>query len=351
MTEKLHIEIQTSTIIKTIFLVVCALVIYFLRDIAMILFLAIVIASGVGPFADWLEKKRIPRLLGVLLLYLTIFGLLVFLLSLVVPVLSGEFNELTSKLSTFINAISGAIDKVQSGGAGANKYFDFLGEIENLLEGSSQYLRVLSQSIIGVVISIFGGIFSFFAVVILSFYLSVQKRGIAGFIKSIVPEKYEDYLVRLWTRTEHKVGRWFQAQLLLSLVVGLVVFIGLSLMHVRFALLLGLLAMILELIPTVGPVIAAIPAVILAFLQAPTLGIWVVIFYIVVQQLENHILTPLILGKSLGMNPVTVILALLIGAKVAGILGMIIAVPVATILVEILDDMAMKKESRRAAAS
>ena len=317
----------------------------------MILFLAIVIASGVGPFADWLEKKRIPRLLGVLLLYLTIFGLLVFLLSLVVPVLSGEFNELTSKLSTFINAISGAIDKVQSGGAGANKYFDFLGEIENLLEGSSQYLRVLSQSIIGVVISIFGGIFSFFAVVILSFYLSVQKRGIAGFIKSIVPEKYEDYLVRLWTRTEHKVGRWFQAQLLLSLVVGLVVFIGLSLMHVRFALLLGLLAMILELIPTVGPVIAAIPAVILAFLQAPTLGIWVVIFYIVVQQLENHILTPLILGKSLGMNPVTVILALLIGAKVAGILGMIIAVPVATILVEILDDMAMKKESRRAAAS
>src|SRR3989344_1628455 len=321
MTEKLHIEIQTSTIIKTIFLVVCALVIYFLRDIAMILFLAIVIASGVGPFADWLEKKRIPRLLGVLLLYLTIFGLLVFLLSLVVPVLSGEFNELTSKLSTFINAISGAIDKVQSGGAGANKYFDFLGEIENLLEGSSQYLRVLSQSIVGVVISIFGGIFSFFAVVILSFYLSVQKRGIAGFIKSIVPEKYEDYLVRLWTRTEHKVGRWFQAQLLLSLVVGLVVFIGLSLMHVRFALLLGLLAMILELIPTVGPVIAAIPAVILAFLQAPTLGIWVVIFYIVVQQLENHILTPLILGKSLGMNPVTVILALLIGAKVAGILG------------------------------
>lgn len=349
MADKVNVEIQTSTIFKTIAIVAFALLFYFLRDILMILFLAIVIASGVGPFADWLEKKRIPRLLGVLVLYLVIFGLFAFLLSLIVPVVSGELSELTGKLSRFVTQISGVLDKAQ--GQGINRYFDFLGEIQNILESSSQYLQVLSQSVVGVIVNIFGGILSFFAIIILSFYLSVQKRGIASFLQSIVPERYEDYLIKLWARTEKKVGRWFQAQLLLSLVVGVVVFVGLSLMNVRFALLLGILAMVLELVPTVGPVMSAIPGVALGFLQSPTLGVWVLIFYIVVQQLENHALAPIILGRSLGLNPVTVILALLIGAKLAGILGMVIAVPVATILVEILDDFVQRKESRRASSS
>lgn len=344
--DKLKLEIDASTVVKIIFIVLFFVLMYYLRDILMILLLAIIIASGVGPFATWLESKRFPRLLGVMLLYLTIFGLMVFLLSLIIPVLSGELGELTAKLSKFIATISGAIDRAQ--GSAGNRYFDFLSEVQNILDSSSQYLQVLSQSVVGVIVDVFGGIVSFLAVIILSFYLSVQKHGIDGFLKSIVPAKYEAYVVNLWIRTERKVGRWFQAQLLLGLIVGIMVFVGLSLMNIKYALLLAIIAMILELVPTVGPVLSAVPAVILAFLQSPTLGVWVIIFYIVVQQIENHALTPLILGKSLGMNPVTVIIALLIGAKLAGILGMFIAVPVAVIIVEVIDDFAKQKEIRRA---
>ena len=109
--------------------------------------------------------------------------------------------------------------------------------------------------------------------------------------------------------------------------------------------------MLLEIVPIVGPVIAAIPAIFLAFLQDPGLGIWVIIFYVAVQQVENHILTPLILGKTIGLNPVTVIIALLIGGQIAGILGILLSVPVAVIVVEILDDLARQKESRKAMAT
>ena len=177
--------------------------------------------------------------------------------------------------------------------------------------------------------------------------MSVTKRGVENFLDSVVPEKYESYVKDLWKRTERKVGLWFQGQLLLALIVGLVVYVGLSLMGIKFALTLGFLALAFEIVPIVGPILAAIPAIILAFLQEPAMGLWVIVFYVAVQQLENHILVPIVMGKTLGLNPVVVIIALLVGVNLAGIVGMILSVPVATAIVEVIDDMAKKKESRR----
>ncbi len=319
---------------------------YLLKDVILILFFAIIVASAVSPFASWLEKRHIPRLLGVLLLYLIVFGLILFLMSLVIPFFSIEVSELTQALPKFFNTLSGALDQVQQ--TTSTSYFDFLSEIQNLLDSFSQFLQVSSQSAINLIIGVFGGVLSFVSVVVISFYLSVTPHGITSFIRSVMPSKYEDYLIDLWHRSERKVGRWMQGQLLLALSVGLFVFIGLSLFGVKYALILAILAMVLEVIPIAGPVISAVPGVILAFTQSTTLGLWVLIFYIVVQQMENHILAPFILGKTLGLNPITVILALLIGGKLAGLLGIILAVPVAVVIVEVLDDLARHKESRRA---
>jgi predicted PurR-regulated permease PerM len=209
----------------------------------------------------------------------------------------------------------------------------------------------MSRSVLNLIVNVFGGLLSFIAIIIISFYLSVMRQGVSNFIKSVLSEKYENYVIGLWRRSERKVGRWLQGQLLLSLSVGLMVFVGLSLLHIKYALLLGIVAMLLEIIPIAGPVISAVPGILLAFAQSPTLGIWVVVFYIAVQQIESHVFTPLILGKTLGLNPITVIIALLIGGTVAGILGIILAVPAAVVIVEILDDLARQKESRRSASS
>ena len=346
MAEHQTLDISTTAIFKIAFTILALTFLYLVRNVLVILFFAIIIASAITPFANWLEQKRIPRLLGVLLLYLTFFGLIVFFLSLIVPVISSELSQLTQALPEFISNISGALEKAQQ--TTATRYFDFFSEVQNLLDSFSQFLQVSSGSALNLIINVFGGLLSFFAIIVISFYLSVMKQGVAGFIRSVLPTKYEDYIIGLWKRAEHKVGRWLQGQLLLALSVGLIVFVGLSLLKIKYALLLGIVAMILEIVPIVGPVISAIPGVVLAFAQSPMLGIWVIVFYVAVQQIESHILTPLVLGKTLGLNPVTVIIALLVGGTLGGIIGILLSVPVAVIVVEIFDDLAKQKESKKA---
>lgn len=339
------IYISATTIIKVIVIALFFVLLYLLKDVLLIVIFSIIIASAVSPFADWLERKRIPRLLGVLFLYLIFFGLIVFLLSLIVPFISYEISQLTQALPKFVASVSGALERAQQ--TTTSRYFDFFSEIQNFLDSFSQLLQVSSQSAINLIVNVFGGALAFVATIIISFYLSVMKKGVSSFISSVIPEKYEEYVIGLWHRTEKKVGRWLQGQLLLALSVGLMVFVGLSLLNIKYALVLGILAMVLEIIPIAGPVISAIPGIILAFAQEPALGIWVLVFYVAVQQIESHILAPLILGKSLGLNPVTVIIAILIGGKMAGILGIILSVPIAVVIVEILDDLAKQKEGRR----
>lgn len=326
-------DISAFTVAKIVMILLLFFSLYLLRDIIIVLLFAIVIASGVTPLASWLDQKKFPRLLGVILLYLSIFALAIFLLSLVVPFFIGEINQLTKDLPNFISRVSSSLEKAQET---SGRYVDLFSEVQNLLDTFAGYLQASSQSAFSFVVSLFGGLFSFLAIVVLSFYLSVMRGGIESFIRAIVPREYETEVLNIWKRSEIKVGKWLQGQLLLALIVGLAVYVTLSLLGIKFALLLGMAAMILELVPTVGPVLAAIPAVVLAFAQSPSLGLWVVVAYLVIQQLENHILVPIVMGRAVGLNPVVVILALLIGFKLYGIAGMILAVPVAAIIGEII---------------
>lgn len=339
------LDISTSTIFKFVIIVLFFILLYLVRQVLYILLFAIIIAAAINPFGNWLDKKRIPRLLGILLLYLTVFVLCVFILTLVIPFVSQEVGKLTEDLPRFIAKITASLEVIK----GETGNFDIIGQLQILLDSFSQFLQESSQSAVGLIINVFGGIISFFGIIVISFYLSVMKKGIDTFLQSVVPDKYESYILDLWHRSEKKLGQWFQAQVLLSLIIGLLTFVGLSLLNVKFALVLAVIAMILELVPNVGPVLAAIPAVTLGFFQSSSLGFWVIILYIAIQQFENHILTPLILGRALGINPVVVIIALLVGFNLAGIIGMILAVPLATIIVEWFNDIAEKKEKARAA--
>jgi predicted PurR-regulated permease PerM len=330
--------------LKALLLIIFFVFLYVLKDVIIIFLFAIIIASSITPFANWLDSKRFPRLLGVLGLYLIVFGLIIFVLSLVVPFMAEEISQLSTTLPKIVERISTSLENVQSG---SPQYFDFISEIQNILDTFSVYLQQSSQSALSLIVSIFGGVMSFIAIIIISFYLAVMRRGIEVFIESVVPAQQEAYIMDLWRRSETKVGRWIQGQLLLALIVGLTVYIGLSLMGVKFALIMGILAMAFEIVPIVGPVLAAIPAVFLAFLQDPSLGLWVIVFYVVVQQLENHLLVPVVLGKTTGLNPVVVLMALLVGNQLAGIAGMVLSVPIATIIVEILEDLTKHKEEAK----
>ncbi len=340
MSQSQSVEISTISFVKFILIFVFAALLYLLRDVIAILALGIIIAAAITPFGNWLDKRKFPRLLGVLLLYLMVLGLFVFFVSLVTPVISEDIGQLAENIPVLLERISLTLDVAQEG---SSRFYDVVAEVQNILDTLSVSLQQSSQLGFSLIVGLFGGIISFVSIILISFYLSVMKKGIDTFLVAVTPKKYEAYVLDLWKRTEDKVGRWLQGQLLLALVIGLAVYIGLSLLDVKFALIFAIFAMILELVPNVGPVIAAIPAVIIAFLQDPALGVWVLMLYVIIQQVENHILVPVVLGKSIGLNPVVVVIALLSGAKLGGIVGLVLAVPVAAVVVEIIDDIARKK--------
>ncbi|MCC6934862.1 MAG: AI-2E family transporter [Candidatus Yanofskybacteria bacterium] len=344
MTERQQVDISAASVFRALLVVVAFFLLYLLSDVLIILLFSIVVASAVSPFVTWFQRKGSPRLVAVIVLYLMVLAVGVVISSLVLPSVASDFSQLTTYLPKLASELSVSLDTVQKD---APRYFDFVSEIQNILEVLSGYLQQFSQSALNLVVGAFGGIFSFVAIVVISFYLSVMKNGIENFLAAVVPERYEEYVVDLWRRAEVKVGLWLQGQLLLALIVGLLVYVGLALLGVRFALVFALLAMILEIVPIAGPVLASIPAIGMAFMQEPVLGLWTLVLYVVVQQFENHVLVPLVLGKTTGLNPVVVILSILIGAQLAGIAGALLGVPVATIIVEILDDMARLKSSRR----
>lgn len=346
MSERQQVDISTPSVFRAVLVLFAFFLLYLLSNVLIILLFAIVIASAAAPFIKWLEMYRIPRLVGAIMLYLGVFSVAIVVSSLVIPSISSELSRLTSYLPRLTSDLSNSLDTVQQG---APKYFDFVGEVQNILEVVSGYLQQFSQSALNLVVGAFGGILSFVAIIVISFYLSVMRNGVENFLSAVVPERYESYIIDLWRRVETKVGLWLQGQLLLALIVGILVFVGLALLGVKFALVFALLAMALEIVPVAGPVLAAIPAVGMAVVQDPTLGLWTFILYVVIQQVENHILVPLVIGKSTGLNPIVVILAILTGGQLIGLAGMLLGVPVATIIVEILDDMVRLKSSRRAA--
>lgn len=340
--EKQVIEINTNTILKFIFLGILLVFLFIIRDILAIFLLAIVIAYALDPAINWLQNKKIPRILGVLTVYIGSLFILAFLFYLIIPPLFVEVKNFAVGVPKFLEGIA-------LSGSGVLENFPTISQpvFENLQEffGSiSDFLAKFSQGFIQSLVSIFGGLFSLILILVISFYLAFQEKGIENSIKMVVPKEYEDYVLKIWRRSSQKIGFWLEGQILLGIIVGTLVFIALTILQIKYALSLAILAAILELIPIFGPVIAAIPAIILGFFQAPLLGFILIGVYFIIQQLENHLIYPIVMRKTVGVPPIVAIFALLIGAKLAGFIGLVLAVPIAVIFIEIANDLAERKK-------
>jgi predicted PurR-regulated permease PerM len=335
------INISFSTILRVIFVILILIFLYLVKDVIVIFLFALIIASAIAPAVNFLEKIKLPRVIGALIIYVLAIGILAFLISLIVPSVARDIKTLSSNLPEYIESLSVKFESLKNA---SSKYQDIINQIQGFLAGIGDLLRKSASNLFSTAMNIFGGLFSFLIALVVSFYLSVQKRGVQHIVSSFVPSQHRDYVLSLWQRSQRKLGRWLQGQLFLGVIVGVLVYIGLYLLNVKFALLLAVLAGVLEIFPYIGPVLAAIPAVILGFLQAPILGFWVLILYIIVQQLENYLIVPLVIGKIVKLNPVAVILALLVGGQLGGIPGMILAVPLAAVAAEFVRDLVKKRK-------
>ena len=194
-------------------------------------------------------------------------------------------------------------------------------------------------SVFSTVKGFFGGLAALFIILVLAFYMVVEQEKVRNYFKSLAPIEYQPYMAHLMKKMSLKMGEWLRGQIILGVIVGVAAYIGLSLLGVPYALLLALIAGVLEVVPYVGPILSLVPAVIIGLAQSPMIGLGVVALYLGIQQVENHVLVPKIMQKVTGLNPIISILAILIGLKAAGLVGIIFSIPLAMMGVVILEDL------------
>lgn len=279
-----------------------------------------------------------PRVLAVVLIYLGVFLFLVSFFYFLLPPLVSETASFIKVLPVYLESLNISQPGIAYVSDESTPIFEQALQLQDILKASS-------AGALGVASAVFGGIVSFVLIIVLSFYFAVQDRGLDNFIRLVTPPRHQEYLLDLWRRAQIKIGRWLQGQLLLSLIVGVLVYLGLLALGVPYALLLALIAAVLELIPVFGSILAAIPAVVLSFLDSgTTLAILVIILYVVVNQLQGNLIYPMVVQKILGIPPLVVILAIIAGYQLAGFLGVLIAVPIASALQEWVSDIQKGKQ-------
>ncbi len=332
--QKQEIEISTGIIFKTILILLAVWFLYLVMDVIALVFIAVIITSAMDPLVDWLQSKKIPRTAGVLGLFLALFLLIGLIVSFLIPPIIVQFQDFSQNFPRYFQAGQTSFAELRVFLAGKHINFD----PQQLLDNFTGAFASLSGNIFSRTIDVFSGFISIIVVFSLAFYMTVEENGIKKFITSVTPDQYREYAVDLTTRIKEKIGKWMLGQLLLMLIIFVLDAIGLTLIGVPYALVLAVFAGVMEIVPYIGPIISAIPGMILGFMISPMTGFLAMLVYLIAQQLENNLIVPQIMKKAVGLNPVATIIALLVGLRLGGVMGAILAIPVATAISLAIND-------------
>ncbi|MFZ4499988.1 MAG: AI-2E family transporter [Minisyncoccia bacterium] len=343
MNESRTIRISTDTMLRAILMIVGAWILYMLRETLLLVLVSIVITSFVEAGVRMLARYKMHRTLSVPLIFAFVILFISAIFYTFVPIV---FRELSGMIGMLIGYIPDSSNISSQSIEGATQFVSTLTEQSSMSEflvSIKNASAILSQGATSVIGSTFGGILNIILVIVMSFYLSIQEKGIDNFLRILTPAKHEAYVIGLWTRTQRKIGIWFKGQLLLGLVIGAVTIVVLALLGVQYAFIIGLVSGIAELVPF-GIIFAAIPAILFAVIDGGVvLGVKVMIFFVIVQQIENYVLAPVIARRMVGIPPLVVLLAFIMGITLAGFWGAIIAIPVAVFVLEYLSDIEKQK--------
>ena len=329
------INISFLTIMKVIGVFLALGFLYLIRDILIIVLISIILAVALNPLVNFFQRKKIPRIASISLIYLVILSTFVFVVVLIVPVFIDQTNQMVENFPQWKEKILSTLNTIQQTSRIEN--FEITSK-KFLTQDLNENLAQIGQNIFFWIVNIFGGLVTFIFVLILIFYLLLESSTIKKSIQSIVPDRFQIYVDQLFFQIQNKISLWTRGQLILCLVVGILSYIGLLILGVKYALLLALIAGVCECLPYFGPILGAIPAIFLAFMQSPITALLVIALYFIIQQLENHLLVPKIMGEIVGLNPVLVIIVVLVGGELYGPIGMLLSIPIATVAFIFLKD-------------
>ncbi len=330
------IDISTGTLIKFFLILAGILILWFIKDVLFLLFVAAVIIAALEPIVDWAESRKIPRLASAIFLYLILLGIVALVISLILPPVISQISNLANNLPYYLSKVTPIYKQV----------INYLPNWQQILENTSQQLTKISGGLYSAGVVFFGGVFSTITILVISFYALIGKTRMNQVVSYFFPGDKQKRVSEIVEKIVQKIGHWFRGQLLLSLIMGIVVAVVLYILGVPYALTIGVIGGILEVVPIIGATLTGIIAVIFALI----FGSWVkailaVVAYIILQEIETHFLVPKIMGKAVGLSPVLILVALLIGAKIAGITGALIAIPAAAAISILINEFRKTKKN------
>jgi len=312
-----------------LFLVFFGWFVFQIKGIIVSIFLSYIIMAAVLPAVEFLQRKKFPKILAVLIPYLTIV-IAIFLV--VIPLVPFVIEQIQS----FITRFPELLDKT-------SKNFGFVINPNQIQDFFASQGSALSKNALNVTGQVFGGIFSTMTIFVVSFYLLMYSDAFKRFMANLFHDGSREYIAKTLDEVNLKLGAWLRGEVTLMVFIGFFSWIGLTILGLPYALPLALLAGLLEAVPTLGPIISAIPAVIVAFTVSPTMALTVVALYMLIQALENQVLVPKVMQKAVGLNPVVVILSIMIGANLMGVAGALLAIPFVSFIIVLINSFESRK--------
>jgi predicted PurR-regulated permease PerM len=348
--QKSKISISTGSIFKIALVIIVSWLLYETRDIVGLVFVSVFLAAAIRPLVDWFAKKKIPRWLSMLVIYVVMFLVITMIVGVLVPPISKQLNDLAGKFPEYYQQISERIVNIQRDNRDINltDFSTLIGDISG--KAGKGLFSVLS--------GIFGGVVYFIIVLVIIFYMSVEEDAIKKIVESVVPKKYGRDITCLLYKIQSKLGQWLRSMMLLGGIIAVLTFFILLPVLPRYALVLALFAGLVEFVPYLGPFIGAVPAIFLALTVGPLfIVIYVIVAYIIIQQVENQLIVPQVMKRTVGLHPVISIVALMVGAKIGGSIlgasllgaavGVLLSIPVAITIFEVIDYLVDRKKGRR----
>ncbi len=322
------IEISHRTIVFTVLFLLSLWFLYQIKQIILAVFVAVILMSALNPLVDRLERLHLPRWLSILLIYLLI--------------LLGLGLSLAAIIPPFVDQTISLVDRVSF-------YLRGLGVLEidpNFLTSQISQLGALSANFLKIVVEFFSNLINVVFLAVVSFYLLLERKNLKHYLLILFWKSGEERAENFVAKIEKELGGWVRGEAILMTIIGVLTYIGLRILGIEYALPLAILAGIFEVVPNIGPVISAVPGILIGLTISPLMALAVFALYFLIQQLENTIIVPKVMEKAVGVNPLVVILSLAIGFKLLGVIGAILAVPIVLVLKTIASETSVLEKDK-----
>lgn len=329
---KTEMNISWGALWKVLVMTAFVAAVIYAKDAVLMLFSAIVISSAIdAPVAFLKERFRIPRILGTLFIFSAVVLFSAVVIYIILPVIVLEITALAASLGgTTAGAVFGDVAQFIKIGTGKLTIANLSQITEIIFRGTSPVFQTIG--------SIMSGVAFFGSALIIAFYLTITRDGVGRFLRAVLPDKAEDWIIAVYYRSKKKISLWLQAQLLLSLIVGTLVTTSLWILGVKYSLVIGILAAIFEIMPVVGPIFSGAVGTLIAASTSVSLGVYALFVFVAIQQIENNLLVPVIMRRVVDVHPVSALFALMAGYQLFGVVGMILSVPVAVIIQDVIEE-------------